>query len=371
MSLQLDLIELKPYKTRNCLWMAEIFGTPVRKFDGSLKVDTFPVFIVQGNVTIDSKDRSINFKLFSKLESIGCCFGLINVEDENYDHDLSVYSLKKCLFVFREYYRSRGGVIQFGKNFVRSFLYPTHHTSTASGYSTTISNVKSRVYGNYGVLSYLFRQYLPFLADADKVFNIPLGYTDRVGELLHSGCNIENPITGREYKWSFCGESNKSDRFQMLTSLKDTKPSYVYRSDESGQTRMLSGKEYWEVMLQSIFVPCPFGNINVDTYRLFEALEAGSIPVMVTGYAYQPYDYYTLLLGTHPIPTFPSWTHASDFIENADSDTILNTAQKIQIWYKMYKENLIISINNSISKYICGNGLTSDVNNLNSVTVPQ
>lgn len=372
--MQLDLIDLRPYNTRNRLWLSEIFGTTVRRFEGSLKAGTFPVFVVQGNVTINVEDRSINYKLFSHLDSINCCFGLINVEDENYDHDLSVYSLKNCLFIFREYYRPRGGVIQFSKDFVRSFCYPTHQTNSLSRFGLFTSDVKSRFVGKYGVLSFLLRQYLPFLAVADKVYNIPLGYTDRIGGLFHGGSEktiYDNPVVDREYRWSFCGECNKSDRLQMLSSLRSSKPNYVYRSDETGKTDMLSGETYLNIMLQSVFIPCPFGNINIDTYRLFEALETGAIPVLTNGYAFQPYDYYTLLLGPHPIPTFSSWTDACKFIENADRETICTTSIKIRKWYETFKNTLKNSMMDFIDKSISGNMLKSDINQLNPVAVPK
>ena len=35
-------------------------------------------------------------------------------------------------------------------------------------------------------------------------------------------------------------------------------------------------KKIWK----SIFVPCPRGNSSPDTFRLYEALEAGSIPIV-------------------------------------------------------------------------------------------
>ena len=45
----IDLIELPPYNTGNRLWISKIFQYPIRRFDGSIKANTFPVFIVQGN----------------------------------------------------------------------------------------------------------------------------------------------------------------------------------------------------------------------------------------------------------------------------------------------------------------------------------
>jgi hypothetical protein len=40
----------------------------------------------------------------------------------------------------------------------------------------------------------------------------------------------------------------------------------------------VSPAEYAKYMLNSIFTPCPKGR-SLDTFRLYEAMEAGSIPV--------------------------------------------------------------------------------------------
>ena len=42
----------------------------------------------------------------------------------------------------------------------------------------------------------------------------------------------------------------------------------------------LSPKDYTEIMLNSMFVPCP-GGMNWETFRLYEALECGCIPLVL------------------------------------------------------------------------------------------
>ncbi|MEO1296547.1 MAG: hypothetical protein AAFW75_12205, partial [Cyanobacteria bacterium J06636_16] len=116
-TMYIDLIELFPYKTRNQLWISEIFQASIREFDGFIKANTFPVFIVQGSRNYKPEERSIQFGLFLNLNKKGHKFGLIHVMDENYDHDISIYYLDACSVVFREYFRPQGGRLQLLKEY--------------------------------------------------------------------------------------------------------------------------------------------------------------------------------------------------------------------------------------------------------------
>ena len=124
----------------------------------------------------------------------------------------------------------------------------------------------------------------------------------------------------------------------MLKCLKNCHPNFIYKwdLDGTGHGEVLSGEAYWEIMTQSIFIPCPLGNMNIDTYRLFDALEAGAIPIILKGYAFQPYDYYKILLGDHPIPTFSSWREVEVFLENINVGSIQELSEKISKWYTSF-----------------------------------
>lgn len=58
--------------------------------------------------------------------------------------------------------------------------------------------------------------------------------------------------------------------------------------------------EQQRAMLDSIFSPCPQGNVLLETPRVYEALQCGSIPIVERRLTL---DYYKQLLGPHPLPT--------------------------------------------------------------------
>ena len=349
----IDLIELQPSDTRNRLWISEFFQSPIRRFDGSLRANTFPLFIVHGDANRGIEDRSINFKLFPHLNEKGHGFGLIHIQYENYDHDVSVYYLDKCILVFREHFRPSGGVIHLAEDYIKSFFLPTYHNSSHSGFKSLPSKINARFAGRLGtgVFPFMKRQYLPRLPSTKEIFHIPLGYPDVVLKAKENQANIKKyshnqVITKRPYKWSFCGDSSKKDRKLMLECLKNCHPNFIYTWDsvETSHFEMLSVEDYWKIMTQSIFIPCPLGNITIETYSLFDTLEAGAIPIILKGYAFQPYDYYKNLLGDHPIPTFSSWQEVEVFLENINVGSIQELSEKIRKWYTSFNLNLKIRI---------------------------
>ncbi len=113
------------------------------------------------------------------------------------------------------------------------------------------------------------------------------------------------PQTSRRYTWSFCG-NRVASRFEMLSAFDGLAPAYVLP-----QGKRIPRHEFHDVLMQSKFVPCPMGNVMLETWRAYEALEAGCIPLLERR---PTMDYYRNLLGDHPIPTFASWREARRFV---------------------------------------------------------
>jgi hypothetical protein len=362
----IDLIELKPYNTVNRLWISEIFQCTIRRFDGCLKPNTFPVFIVQGSTEYGAEGRSTEYKLFPYLSREGHSFGLIHVMDEVYDHNLSVYDLDKCALVFREYFRPIGGKLQFLIDFSKSFSIPNRYSSCNRQYSWSkqlLYELYLRFTNVFRRFVFMKRQYLPPLPE-DKIFYLPLGYTDKFALVRET---VLPPPDERMYQWSFCGNSFKSDRKLMLKCLIDIKPNFTYEYQGFMDEQSLSGEEYWEILTQSIFVPCSLGNLNIDTYRLFEVLEAEAIPIILKSHAWQPYNYYKNLLGEHPIPTFSSWKEVKLFLTNIDLESIKKLSKEVIDWYAIFKSDLKNKIRESLLETARDNLLSHDIKHLDYI----
>jgi hypothetical protein len=68
--------------------------------------------------------------------------------------------------------------------------------------------------------------------------------------------------------------------------------------------------EVRDVMLQSIFIPCPRGYVSPDSFRFCEALECGWIPIVEkipTSFT----DYFRGMLDEdYPFPAVADWSEA-------------------------------------------------------------
>jgi hypothetical protein len=95
--------------------------------------------------------------------------------------------------------------------------------------------------------------------------------------------------------------------------------------------------EYRQLLLNSMFAPCPMGNANIECYRTFEALESGAVPIVEKRLTL---DYYRELLG----PDFPglivsSWREARQKIAHLLSrpEELNALQQKCIEWWTSYK----------------------------------
>jgi hypothetical protein len=88
----------------------------------------------------------------------------------------------------------------------------------------------------------------------------------------------------------------------------------VYAGEgESREKVSLDKDAYYRVIEDSVFSPSPMGNVNLECYRMYEALEVGSIPIIEKRLFL---NYFQGVLGDHPIPTVASWSGAARLVED-------------------------------------------------------
>ncbi len=134
----------------------------------------------------------------------------------------------------------------------------------------------------------VFRCHWSNVFNAKYVRKMPLGYSNGMGR---AGRAFE-PASRRKYVWSFAGQMAKSSRPDMVKALLPVSSHTffpVYRTTSSGLTflsredrepKRLTPSDFSDLLLQSTFSPCPMGNVQLECFRLYEALECGSIPIV-------------------------------------------------------------------------------------------
>lgn len=142
------------------------------------------------------------------------------------------------------------------------------------------------------------------------VFALPLGLTSGLGE------PVTTPVSQRGIKWIFAGDY-KADRKVMADAFAGIEP-HVLSLPRSymGETG-IPRADYISGMANAVFAPCPAGNVCIETFRPYEALHFGAIPLVPKRAISDPYKD---VLGDHPMPAFTSWKKAAAFASDLLAD---------------------------------------------------
>ncbi|WP_320675943.1 hypothetical protein [Prochlorococcus sp. MIT 1300] len=150
----------------------------------------------------------------------------------------------------------------------------------------------------------------------------------------------------RMYPWTFMGTLWMSGSRTRAVSL-------FLRSLPNGQ--YFGGKQfgiglpldiYKRYLMSSVFALCPEGDRHLDTFRLYESLQMGCIPLVVDRFEQAK----SILGDSFPIEFFEDWEDALSFAMLAlESPVRINEMQKMcQSWWINFKADLSIQIKHSL-----------------------
>jgi hypothetical protein len=190
-------------------------------------------------------------------------------------------------------------------------------------------------YGIYKYCEAVIRNYhSELLAESTRVLFIPLGCKAGFVKPDHP----LKPAGQRKHVWSFAGDMKKYTRGEMLAAMGEVAPGFTHLTEGFNTRDCLAIDDYRALLDETIFVPCPGGWSNLETFRVYEALEAGCIPIVEQ----RPgFDYFMHLLGSHPIPTITRWAEAIDLVRHMHKEDRIAHTQDICIaWWRDYKSRL-------------------------------
>ena len=156
----------------------------------------------------------------------------------------------------------------------------------------------------------------------------------------------EQPLPSK-FLYSFIGNANNHSSRKKICGLptdrayiRDSANDAVQQSDGVGENNKDRGNLYRSVLIESKFVLCPRG-IGVSTWRLFETMRAGRVPVIIS-------DQWIL-------PDGPDWTAFAIFVNENEIDSIpelLRQHEHLSIelgrkarseWEKYYSQERVFS----------------------------
>ncbi len=176
--------------------------------------------------------------------------------------------------------------------------------------------------------------------DKPHVITLPLGYANNIN---NKKCELS---TNREYKWSFQGTA-WFDRPKKLSSLAKIQPNLVKFFNKWNHPDLDPRSKYFETLTKSTFVPIPAGN-NPDTFRFYEALEAGAIPIYVRENGDDVF--WKWLQDNVPMLELNSWDQAASTMEFllANPEHIVKYRDGLLKKYKEMKKKYSTLVNNII-----------------------
>jgi Exostosin family len=189
-------------------------------------------------------------------------------------------------------------------------------------------------YRKYRNFDFVIKTHWSSVFETESLLVVPIGY--------HSDLPFRSdfaPASQRPLLWSFAG-GLKASRYDMVQGLSGAEPNVVHAT--SGVTSpdpRLDKRQYLKLLEDSIFSPCAMGNVIMESWRLYESLEAGCIPVVEKRTFLR---YYERLLIDPPLVFVRSWSEAKERMltlagDRAELDRL---PRETYHWWQQFKGSL-------------------------------
>lgn len=123
-------------------------------------------------------------------------------------------------------------------------------------------------------MRFVLRQYAlaPGHAPEARVRALGLGYKRGFWEGAAGRTAEATPASDRRLTWSFAGTLHHEERQRAVEAFRGLEPHQADTTSHFDAPDGLSTAAYRDTLLASKFVLCPLGHVNLDTFRLYEAL---------------------------------------------------------------------------------------------------
>jgi Exostosin family len=253
-------------------------------------------------------------------------------------------------------------VISFWNDFEER-LKRVKHTFGAIYLSEEILTTKMDCLIDNPLCKFIWRNYVhPKYVENEKVTNFPCSYKNGFGKyinniltdiysdesnLIHSD-KLADFVHAKKYTWSFAGAVHGPERFGAINTFKFNFDNYRVHETPAGTfnaSEGLSTEDYVKLIEDSKFVLCPPGKIIMECSRLYEALEAGAIPIVLANMdghiKYNPsYHHFVFPKNIAPLPFIivENWEEALSIIQEIEeNETYTDILKDCILYWKISK----------------------------------
>lgn len=166
----------------------------------------------------------------------------------------------------------------------------------------------------------------------DKYAKFPLGYTSETRKCLQ--------LVDKDVDFFCSGQNTHIRRRECFQALLHKEMGLTHRVMKTeGFAQGLSPEEYHDYMNRTKVAPAPSGIVSQDSFRLYEALEAGAIPIGDNINPSGDDDFWEFLIPNAPFPTINDYSDLSGYIDDQLVD-FQAKANRVQSWWIKYKRDL-------------------------------
>jgi hypothetical protein len=141
-----------------------------------------------------------------------------------------------------------------------------------------------------------------------------------------------------------------------MRALPDAETLLVLTSEFGGtagpKQEGLAPEAYAEALSRTRVAPAPSGPVIPDSFRLFEALEAGALPIadtVTSAHGHEPTYWHAVCGGEPPFPTTDSWEKLPQLLEQARADWPANV-NRATAWWGSRKRELALGLDATVRR---------------------
>lgn len=157
--------------------------------------------------------------------------------------------------------------------------------------------------------------------------------SDEADKFLPIGCpgNLNQSVDTKEYDWVFMGQVTNDTRVACVEQLEKMNNGKLIKTQ--GFSQGLVHEDYVNEMAKAKFAICPSGPATPDTFRVYEALELGLIPIVDTMW------YWEKLGLSHIVNIVDEWSELPKIFPALFANYDVLKKSTIQKWQE-YKDDL-------------------------------
>jgi hypothetical protein len=169
---------------------------------------------------------------------------------------------------------------------------------------------------------------------------LPIGYPPGLRNWARRRARMTGTHAEAQSPLFFAGQDNTRRRHELLKTLEAFDlPGMSYLATD-GFTQGMGQQNYWAAMLGARMLPAPSGHVSVDSFRLYEALELGRIPVIERKTDTEDMmGTWERMFGANPLPIVSSWEELPELQSELGRKWAF-TASRLSAWWQWQKREL-------------------------------